>query len=96
MRINRTVGLVTAALVAGFALAHPIPAAAQGQAIVTVDYMKAAPGQDEAYLQVEQKMWKPIDEAKVKAGNALGRELGPSPLAERDSGRLQRRDRGHL
>ena len=72
MRINRTVGLVTAVLVAGFSLAGPIPAAAQGQAIVTVDYMKVAPGQDDAYLQVEQKMWKPIHEARVKAGNALG------------------------
>ncbi len=71
MRINRTVGLVTA-VVAGFTLARPIPAAAQGQAIVTVDYMKVAPGQDDAYLQVEQKMWKPIHEARVKAGNALG------------------------
>jgi hypothetical protein len=72
MRINRTVALVTAVLVAGFSLARPIPAAAQGQAIVTVDYMKVAPGQDDAYLQVEQKMWKPIHEARVKAGNALG------------------------
>jgi hypothetical protein len=72
MRINRSVGLVTAVLVAGFSLARPIPAAAQGQAIVTVDYMKVAPGQDDAYLQVEQKMWKPIHEARVKAGNALG------------------------
>jgi hypothetical protein len=39
---------------------------------VTVDYMKVAPGQDDGYLQVEQKMWKPIHEARVKAGKALG------------------------
>ena len=84
MRINRTVGLMTAALVAGFSLALPIPAAAQGQAIVTVDYMKVAPGQDDAYLQVEQKMWKPIHEARVKAGNA--RRAGLLPESTRRAG----------
>ena len=87
---------MTAVLVAGFSLAGPIPAAAQGQAIVTVDYMKVAPGQDDAYLQVEQKMWKPIHEARVKAGNAARVELLQSQLAERDAGRSQLRDRGHL
>src|SRR5262245_42951739 len=47
------------------------PAAAQGP-FVTVDYMKVAAGQVDTYLQLEQKTWKPIHEARVKAGNALG------------------------
>ena len=69
MRMRRTSGLLTAILV-GLSFAGGTPAAAQSQ-FVTVDYMKVAPGQDDAYLQVEQKMWKPIHEARVKAGNAL-------------------------
>jgi hypothetical protein len=59
-----------ALLVAGL-LARATPAAAQAP-FVTVDYMKVAPGQDDAYLQLEQKTWKPIHEARVKAGNAIG------------------------
>jgi len=70
MRMRRTSGLLTAILV-GLSVAGATPAAAQSQ-FVEVDYMKVAPGQDDAYLQVEQKMWKPIHEARVKAGNALG------------------------
>jgi hypothetical protein len=71
MRMNRTAGLVAAAVVAGLSLSGAARAEAQDQ-VVTVDYMKVAPGQDDAYLQVEQKMWKPIHEVRVKAGNALG------------------------
>ena len=69
MRMRRTSGLLTAILV-GLSVAGATPAAAQSQ-FVEVDYMKVAPGQDDAYLQVEQKMWKPIHEARVKAGNAV-------------------------
>ena len=67
-------GHTTAAAVAMVAavLAGPNEAAAQNQRpVVTVEYMKVAPGQDDAYLQVEQKMWKPIHEARVKAGKAI-------------------------
>ena len=71
MGINRTAGLALAAVVVGLSLAGTAPAEAQSQ-VVTVDYMKVAPGQDDGYLQVEQKMWKPIHEARVKAGKALG------------------------
>ncbi len=70
IRMLKMVGM-TAVLAAALAVAGATPAAAQGQ-FVTVDYMKVAPGQEDAYLQVEQKMWKPIHEARVKAGNALG------------------------
>ena len=69
MRVHSTAAAV--AMVAGV-LACANEAAAQNQSlVVTVEYMKVAPGQDDAYLQVEQKMWKPIHEARVKAGNAL-------------------------
>ena len=34
--------------------------------------MKVAPGHDNEYLQLEQKTWKPVHEARVKAGNAVG------------------------
>src|SRR6476620_8223796 len=69
MRMRRTSGLLTAILV-GLSVAGATPAAAQSQ-FVEVDYMKVAPGQDDAYLQVEQKMWKPIHEARIKAGKAI-------------------------
>jgi hypothetical protein len=45
------------------------PAAAQG--FVTVEQMKVAPGQDSAYLALE-KAWRPLHEARVKAGLAQG------------------------
>ena len=70
MRTHRAVGVGMALIVAGLAAAGT-PAAAQN-VVVTVEYMKVAPSQGDAYLQVEQKMWKPIHEARVKAGNALG------------------------
>jgi hypothetical protein len=44
---------------------------ASAQSFVTTEYMKVAPGQDAAYLEVE-KAWKPLHEARVKAGSALG------------------------
>ena len=69
MRVHSTAAAV--AMVAGV-LACATEAAAQNQSlVVTVEYMKVAPGQDAAYLQVEQKMWKPIHEARVKAGKAI-------------------------
>ena len=86
MRINRTVGLVTAVLVAGCWLAGPIPAAAQGQAIVTVDYMKVAPGQDDAICRSSRRC------GSRSRGEGEGRQrarvvLVQSQLAERDAGR---------
>jgi hypothetical protein len=57
------------------------PVVAQAR-FVTVDYMKVAPGADGVYLQLEQKTWKPLHEARIKAGNAAGwylyRVLSPS------------------
>lgn len=70
MTIHRLSKAAAALVVMGFML-RATPLMAQGP-FVTVDYMKVAPGQDDAYLQVEQKVWKPIHEARVKAGNALG------------------------
>jgi hypothetical protein len=69
MRVHSTAAAV--AMVAAV-LAGANDAAAQVQRpVVIVEYMKVAPGQDAAYLQVEQKMWKPIHEARVKAGKAI-------------------------
>jgi hypothetical protein len=59
---------MVAAVLAG---ANETAAQNQRPVVVTVEYMKVAPGQDDAYLQVEQKMWKPIHEARVKAGKAI-------------------------
>ena len=70
MTIHRLSKAAAALLVAGF-MVRATPLMAQGP-FVTVDYMKVAPGQDDAYLQLEQKTWKPVHEARVKAGNALG------------------------
>jgi hypothetical protein len=69
MRVHSTAA--TIAMVAAL-LGGTNGAAAQNRPqVVTVEYMKVAPGQDDAYLQVEQKMWKPIHEARVKAGKAI-------------------------
>ena len=62
---------VVAVIVAAAALTGVDRAVAQ-DVVVTVDYMKVASGQDDAYLQVEQKLWKPIHEARIKDGKALG------------------------
>lgn len=34
--------------------------------------MKVAPGQDDAYVQVEQELWKPVHQERVNAGTILG------------------------
>jgi hypothetical protein len=70
MKIDRLSKAAAALLVVGF-MVRATPVMAQGP-FVTVDYMKVAPGQEDAYLQLEQKTWKPIHEARIKAGNALG------------------------
>jgi hypothetical protein len=71
MVMNKTAGRLAAWLLAVLCCAGVTPAWAQNR-FVTVDYMKVAPGQDDAYLQLEQKLWKPIHEARVKAGDAVG------------------------
>jgi hypothetical protein len=43
------------------------PALAQGP-YVQVDYMKVAPGRDDAYVALERDVWKPYHETLVKAG----------------------------
>lgn len=68
--MNRTAGRVAAGLLAGLCWAAVTPAQAQNR-FVTIDYMKVAPGQDDAYLQVEQKIWKPVHEARMKTGDAI-------------------------
>jgi len=35
---------------------------------VAVDYMKVKPGGEQAYLDLEQKIWKPIHQQRVKSG----------------------------
>jgi hypothetical protein len=55
--------------------------------IYVVDFMKVAPGQDEAYLQVEQAWWKPVHAERIRRGQmrawALYRVRYPDG-AERD------------
>jgi len=43
------------------------PALAQGS-YVQVDYMKVAPGKDQAYVDMERNVWKPYHQALVDAG----------------------------
>lgn len=57
------------ATVALVAIAGAKPAGAQSFA--TVEYMKVAPGKSGTYVELE-KAWKPLHEARVKAGLALG------------------------
>jgi len=35
---------------------------------IEVDYMKASPGKDADYLKVEQEMWKPLHQERIKQG----------------------------
>ena len=69
--LNVTAQRLSMCLLAGLWCVGATPASAQDR-YVTVDYMKVAPGGDDAYLQLEQKTWKPVHEARVKAGNAAG------------------------
>ena len=69
--LNVTAQRLSMCLLAGLWCVGATPASAQDR-YVTVDYMKVAPGGDDGYLQLEQKTWKPVHEARVKAGNAAG------------------------
>lgn len=69
--LNATARSLSICLVAGLWCVGATPAFAQDR-YVTVDYMKVAPGHEDGYLQLEQKTWKPVHEARVKAGNATG------------------------
>jgi hypothetical protein len=66
--MNKSVA-VWAVCLAAVWTAAATPAAAQSFAIV--EQMKVAPGQDSTYLELE-KAWKPLHEARVKAGLAQG------------------------
>jgi hypothetical protein len=59
-------GLLAFALVVG-----AVPARAQG-AYVQVDYMKALPGMERAYVDLERDVWKPYHQALVDAGRRAG------------------------
>jgi hypothetical protein len=37
--------------------------------VIVLDFMKVAPGSDAKYLELEQKVWKPFHQARLKAGN---------------------------
>jgi hypothetical protein len=58
---------VALAVVAGPALAQ--------STYVQVDYMKVAPGKDQAYVDLERNVWKPYHQALVDAGRRAGWEL---------------------
>jgi len=62
-------GLMAFALVVG-----AVPALAQG-AYVQVDYMKAVPGKEQAYVDLERGVWKPYHQALVDAGRRAGWSL---------------------
>ena len=40
----------------------------QSPKIYVVDFMKVEPGQEEAYLQVERKWWKPVHTDRIRRG----------------------------
>ena len=42
---------------------------------VQVDYMKVAPGNEAEYMDVERSIWKPIHEARQRAGNLVSWSL---------------------
>lgn len=71
MVLNEKTRRVVVCLLMMLGLGAAAPAGAQNR-FVTVDYMKVASGQDDAYVQMEQKLWKPIHDARVKSGDALG------------------------
>jgi len=48
-----------------------LPAQAQNVAYLTMDYMHVAPAKVQAYLDLEQKTWKPFHQALVAAGKRL-------------------------
>jgi hypothetical protein len=72
MRTMRMAGVMVV-VVTWLALGGAPPVLAQqAQPVASVDYMKVAPGQDGAYLDLEQKVWKPVHQARVNAGHVLG------------------------
>ena len=40
-----------------------------------LSYMKVAPGQAESYVRMEREVWKPIHEARLRAGIITGWQL---------------------
>jgi len=66
--MNKSVAVCALSL-AAVLIAAATPVAAQSFA--TVEEMNVAPGQDSTYLELE-KAWKPLHEARVKAGLAQG------------------------
>lgn len=71
MNVDTTSRRFATCLLAVLSCVGAAPVLAQDR-FAAVDYMKVAPGQDNAYLQLEQKTWKPVHEARVKAGNVAG------------------------
>jgi hypothetical protein len=67
--MNKSIAVWSVSLAAALGAAGATPVAAQSFA--TVEQMKVAPGQDSTYLELE-KAWKPLHEARVKAGLARG------------------------
>jgi hypothetical protein len=37
--------------------------------VILVDFMRVAPGNEGKYVELEQKVWKPLHQARLKAGN---------------------------
>lgn len=69
MSAPKTVLALTAILsfLAGGALTAALGAAAP-PLVVVVDYMKTAPGREDAYVRLERELWKPVHTARIRAG----------------------------
>lgn len=69
----RTVGVVI--LVGSVLLVVSSRSAAQQEAYVQYAYMDVAPGQEDAYLELEQDVWKPVHQLRLEDGAITGWHL---------------------
>jgi hypothetical protein len=58
-----------ASFLGGIAVGTAYSQAAPPPKVVLVSSMKVLPGKDEQYFNVETKVWKPLHQARIKAGN---------------------------
>lgn len=69
--MNKRLGLVASLLLAflgGLAVRSAFPQNPPSPKVILVDFMKVAPENQDKYLDLERKVWKPYHEARLKAG----------------------------
>jgi hypothetical protein len=68
----RTRFFVVASCMLGFAGGMAVRTASSQNApppkVILVDFMKVSPGNEGKYVELEQKVWKPLHQARLKAG----------------------------